>query len=87
MRKVKEDMNQVWKKKVQVEDTECRDVTKRIIIIFVIMKSCKKIGESDFVYKESRKSNNNEEFEAFNQLRNIADSKTTIERSVMPLQE
>ena len=71
---------------MQVEDTECGDVTKRIIIM-VIMKSCKKIGESDFVHKEGRKPNNNEGFEAFNQLRNIAGNKTIIERSVMPLQE
>ena len=71
---------------MQVEDTECGDVTKCIIIL-VITKSCKKIGELDFVHKKCRRPNNNEGFEAFNQLRNIADSKTIIERSVMPLQE
>ena len=71
---------------MQVEDTECGDITKRIRIM-VITKSCKKIGESDLVQKECRKPNNNEGFKEIHQLRNIADSKTTIERSVMPVQE
>ena len=53
----------------------------------VITKSCKKIGESDFVQKECRKPNNNEGFKAIHQLRNIADSKIIRERSVIPVQE
>ena len=38
MRKVEEDMSKVWKKKVQVEDTECGDNTKCIITLVITKK-------------------------------------------------
>ena len=38
MRKVEKDMSKVWKKKVQVEDIECGDNTKRIITLDITKK-------------------------------------------------
>ena len=38
MRKVEEDKSIVWKKKVQVKDTECGDNTKHIIILVITKK-------------------------------------------------
>ena len=38
MCKVEEVMNKVWKKKVQVKDTECGDNTKRIRILVITKK-------------------------------------------------